>query len=321
MSIELDNEFFSHFNVSDREKELLNKYKEFQEFISRTKSLPFFLCSIKDCDGLKKCVDDGFDINTIIKDDSLLSIAIANTDDEIVSYLLNNGFVFISAHQFASYLALSIKKSHRECFDALIKICDRFPLSDVDTVEILRQSVKSIYFIKKIVELGLHIKSDGHTLINDAFDHRVETDVLDFLISNKIIDTDKCNELYAQTAKRSYRSDPIERLRFLSPHCNKIDNLPHQFADKEDFETIKFLLVDRKYSNYEWIVKYFTNSRFENIDKTEIIKFILDSNLEFELLSSIMFPVFNAHYQLDLEVLLDFIDRFDAVIPPEISGS
>jgi hypothetical protein len=312
MSIELENQFFGHFSVSDREKELLIKFKDFQQFISRTKSLPFFLCSIKDCEGLKKCVNDGFDINTNINGDSLLSIAIANTDDGIVSYLLDNGFAFTSDHHFATYFALSIEKSHRDCFDTLIKICDRFALSDSDTVKILRQSVKDIYFITKIVELGLHINSDGHSLINDAFDHWVKTDVLDFLISHKIIDTEKCNELYVQTAKRGYRSDPIERLRFLSPHCNKINNLPDKFEGEEDFEKIKFLLADEKYSNYDWIVNYFSKRLFEKTNKTEILKFILDSNLGFELLSSIMFPAFKGHNGLDLEVLLDFIDRFDA---------
>lgn len=312
MRIELENEFFSHFNVSDREKELLNKFKDFQQYISRTKSLPFFLCSIKDCDGLKKCVDDGFDINTIIDGESLLSIAIANNDDPMLSYLFNNGFTIESNDEYSKYLVLSINKKDKSIFDTLIKRRDSFTISGKDANEIVRQSFSDVYFISEVIKADFHKTDSGSSLINELVSYQVGTEVLAFLLRKRLIKRAKCNQMYVDTLGRCDTGEAINILKILSPVCKNAKDFPPRFGSGIDTDVVKFVLLDKKYTNFDWIAVFFEYNDSYQINKTEVLKFLLSGNFESALLNSISFSVIENHRHIEVETLLEFIDAIDA---------
>ncbi len=312
MKKELENEFFEHFNVTDREKELIENYKKLESNTYQNPLLPLFLCSIKDYDGVKKYVANGFDINTYYGGDSLLSIVISDNDAEMFSYLLNNKFEINSNSLYLKYLLLSINKKFYDGFDFLIQYFKNFPLSEDDIKTVIKKSFSNIYLISKVIELDIHLNANGNTLINDTVDFGVKTDVLEYLLNSKLIDTEKCNQMYAKTANNYIFDQTIDRLKLLSPYCNKINNIPYEFKGERYFEIVKFILLDKKYSNYDWIDKFFDNYGWDKFDKTEILKFILDNDIDSEILYSIMFTVIVQHHNFDLDVILEFIDRMDA---------
>jgi hypothetical protein len=128
-------------------------------------------------------------------------------------------------------------------------------------------------------------------------------------------DLEKHNEMYIDAIKSLPIDKIVDKLKVISPHCitKSIDDFHFHFEDEgeEYFEVIKYVLLDRKYSNYKWISDYFELGLFDEINKSEILEFIVNNHFESELYNSIKFSVLADDNHFDLAILLNFFDKID----------